>query len=342
MTTDELAATARALVAPGKGILAADESSGTIAKRFASIQVQSTTEAAPGLPGAAVHGPRGRPSSSRASSSMTRPCASRQPTGPRWPRSCPARASSVDQGRRRHHRAGRLPGREGHRGPGRPGRPAGHLPGPGGPLHQVAGRHHHRRAPPHLGLHPGQRRGPGPLRRQLPGGRAGPDRRARGADGRRPLDPTLRPGHPGHPPGGVRRPVAPPGAAGGHAAQAEHGPVRQPRPHPGRRRPGRPGHPGLPARPRAGLGAWDRVPLRRPKRRGRHRPPQCHEPARRTPPGSSASPTAGPSRPQPSRPGKARPANGPGGPAGLPPPGPAQRGRPLRQLDPDHGDHRRL
>jgi fructose-bisphosphate aldolase class I len=45
MTVDELAATARALVAPGKGILAADESSGTIAKRFASIQVESTAEA---------------------------------------------------------------------------------------------------------------------------------------------------------------------------------------------------------------------------------------------------------------------------------------------------------
>jgi fructose-bisphosphate aldolase, class I len=44
MTTDELAATARALAAPGKGILAADESSGTIAKRFGSIQVQSTPE----------------------------------------------------------------------------------------------------------------------------------------------------------------------------------------------------------------------------------------------------------------------------------------------------------
>jgi fructose-bisphosphate aldolase, class I len=44
MTTDELAATARALVAPGKGILAADESSGTIAKRFDSIQVESTEE----------------------------------------------------------------------------------------------------------------------------------------------------------------------------------------------------------------------------------------------------------------------------------------------------------
>ncbi len=37
--------TARALVAPGKGILAADESSGTIAKRFDSIGVESTEDA---------------------------------------------------------------------------------------------------------------------------------------------------------------------------------------------------------------------------------------------------------------------------------------------------------
>jgi fructose-bisphosphate aldolase class I len=39
-----LAATAKALVAPGKGILAADESSGTIKKRFDSISVDSTEE----------------------------------------------------------------------------------------------------------------------------------------------------------------------------------------------------------------------------------------------------------------------------------------------------------
>jgi fructose-bisphosphate aldolase class I len=40
----ELEATALALVAPGKGILAADESSGTIKKRFDSIRVESTEE----------------------------------------------------------------------------------------------------------------------------------------------------------------------------------------------------------------------------------------------------------------------------------------------------------
>jgi fructose-bisphosphate aldolase class I len=44
MSTDELQATAQALVAPGKGILAADESSGTIKKRFTSIGVESTEE----------------------------------------------------------------------------------------------------------------------------------------------------------------------------------------------------------------------------------------------------------------------------------------------------------
>src|SRR5215470_13547524 len=41
---NDLHETAKALVAEGKGILAADESSGTIAKRFAAIGVESTEE----------------------------------------------------------------------------------------------------------------------------------------------------------------------------------------------------------------------------------------------------------------------------------------------------------
>jgi fructose-bisphosphate aldolase, class I len=44
VTAPELELTARALVAPGKGILAADESDGTIKKRFDSIDVESTEE----------------------------------------------------------------------------------------------------------------------------------------------------------------------------------------------------------------------------------------------------------------------------------------------------------
>jgi fructose-bisphosphate aldolase, class I len=44
LITEDLAATAKAMVAPGKGVLAADESSGTIEKRFKSISVESTEE----------------------------------------------------------------------------------------------------------------------------------------------------------------------------------------------------------------------------------------------------------------------------------------------------------
>jgi fructose-bisphosphate aldolase class I len=62
MTHPSLEATARALVAPGKGILAADESAPTMKKRLASIGVESTEEARRAFrellfraPGAAEH-----------------------------------------------------------------------------------------------------------------------------------------------------------------------------------------------------------------------------------------------------------------------------------------------
>ncbi len=42
--TAELIATARYIATPGKGILAADESTGTIAKRFEGIKVENTEE----------------------------------------------------------------------------------------------------------------------------------------------------------------------------------------------------------------------------------------------------------------------------------------------------------
>src|SRR5256885_2315636 len=44
MKTEDLESVARKLVAPGKGILAADESSGTIEKRLKTINVPSTEE----------------------------------------------------------------------------------------------------------------------------------------------------------------------------------------------------------------------------------------------------------------------------------------------------------
>ena len=44
MDMQKLASNAAAIVAPGKGILAADESTGTIKKRFDSINAECTEE----------------------------------------------------------------------------------------------------------------------------------------------------------------------------------------------------------------------------------------------------------------------------------------------------------
>ena len=44
MDSKDMSATALALVAPGKGILAADESTPTITKRFKTIDLSSTEE----------------------------------------------------------------------------------------------------------------------------------------------------------------------------------------------------------------------------------------------------------------------------------------------------------
>ena len=49
MNLADLNKVALAMVAPGKGLLAADESSGTIKKRFDAINVVSTEEIAPRL-----------------------------------------------------------------------------------------------------------------------------------------------------------------------------------------------------------------------------------------------------------------------------------------------------
>jgi hypothetical protein len=70
-----------------------------------------------------------------------------------------------------------------------------------------------------------------------------------------------------------------------------------------------------------------------------HRPPERHEPARGRPLAAELLLRPGP--PGPGAQGlEGRGGQRPGGPAGLPPPGPAERGRPLRQLDRGHGERR--
>ena len=44
MSIEELESVAQAMVAPGKGIIAIDESTNTIAKRFAAVNVPNTEE----------------------------------------------------------------------------------------------------------------------------------------------------------------------------------------------------------------------------------------------------------------------------------------------------------
>ena len=59
MNMDELSKIAKAMVAQGKGILAADESSGTIKKRFDAIGVEITEDEPPRLSRDAVPHRRG-------------------------------------------------------------------------------------------------------------------------------------------------------------------------------------------------------------------------------------------------------------------------------------------
>ena len=185
MATNELHETARALVADNKGILAADESSGTIEKRFDSIDLESTEEnrrayrdmlfTTPGLEdfvsGVILYDETIRQQSS--GRDAVREAARRQRDHPR------------DQGRHRRQGSGRRARREGDRGPRRPARAARGVQGPGRPLRQVACCDHDRRRNPDGVLHRGERARARALCGALPGAGPRPDRRARGADGRR-------------------------------------------------------------------------------------------------------------------------------------------------------------
>ncbi len=124
MSIEQLAETARAMVAPGKGIIAIDESSATCAKRFAGVGIENTEEnrrayrelllTAPGanqyLSGAILFD-----ETIRQSTRSGIPFAKYMADNGMIP------GIKVDKGT---HAAGRLPRRAGHRGSGRPARAA--------------------------------------------------------------------------------------------------------------------------------------------------------------------------------------------------------------------------
>ena len=145
MNRSELESIARAMVAKGKGILAADESSGTIKKRFDSIKLESTEEARRTYrellftaPGAADY----------ISGVILYDETIRQKTkdGTPFPQYLQqARHHPGHQGRHRREAARRLPERDDHRRPRRAARASRRVPQARRALRQVARRDRHRR-----------------------------------------------------------------------------------------------------------------------------------------------------------------------------------------------------
>ena len=235
MGVQELHETAQAIVADHKGILAADESTGTIKKRFDSIGVESTEESRRAYRQLLFTAPdmedfdrrrdpvrRDDPPVDRRRHVVLRP-ARREGRDP------------GDQGGHGRAGPGRLPRREGHRRSRRAARASRGVPRARRPVREMARRHHHRRRHPVGRLHPRERARARALRRAVPGGRDRPDRRAGGPHGRGQHDRALLRGDVAH--AQVDVPRAPRAARRSprDAAEAEHGDLREAVPEAGAR-----------------------------------------------------------------------------------------------------------
>ena len=196
MSTNELAATARALVAEGKGILAADESTGTITRRLDTIQVASTPENRRAYREMLFTAPEVE---AYISGVILYDETIRQESSDGTPFPALLAARGIMPGIKVDTGTADLAGFAGEKiteGLGRPRQAAGRLPRDRRPLRQVARRDHHWPGLPDGLRHRRQRPRPGALRGAVATGRAGADCRAGGADGRRPHDRALRRGDP--------------------------------------------------------------------------------------------------------------------------------------------------
>ena len=186
MDTALLSKTARAMVAPGKGLLAADESAGTCKKRFDSVNVECTEEnrrayremlfTTPGI--------EQYVSGVILFDETLRQKTKDGVTFAEYLKNGILPGIKVDAGA---EDMALHPGREGHRGPRQAPRAHGRVLQAGRALRQVARRDHHRRGHPDPRLPRGQRARARPLLGDLPGGLDRPHRRARGAARRHPL-----------------------------------------------------------------------------------------------------------------------------------------------------------
>ena len=186
MNLAELNKVAEAMVAPGRGILAADESSGTIKKRFDAIGAESTADNRRDY----------RELLFRSSEAMSKYISGvilydetiRQNAKDGTPlvkvieKAGALPGIKVDKGTKPLPFS---PGRGDHRGPGRAARAARRISRARRQVRQVARGDRHRRRHPELRCDHHQRARARALRRALPGGRHRSDRRAGSADGRR-------------------------------------------------------------------------------------------------------------------------------------------------------------
>ena len=169
MNPTELMHVAKAMVAKGKGILAADESTGTIKKRFDTIKLESTEEHRRSYRELLFTAPA---TAESISGVILYDETIRQKTkdGTPFPQYLMKQGMipgiKVDEGRQAPRG---LPRRDHHRGPRRAAPAPRRIPRSRGALRQVAGRHRHRRRHPDLAGDQGQRACARPLRRALPG-----------------------------------------------------------------------------------------------------------------------------------------------------------------------------
>ena len=191
---DDVQRNAAALVARGKGILAADETVPTLTRRFDALGIRSTEQSRRTYR-EMLFTRRASASSSAASSCRTRRSASRARPACRLPSAGGARYPAGDQGRHRRKAARRVTGRNGYRRARRSARALGRVPRPRRTLREVARGHPHRRRDAKPGLH----RCECPCARALcgavPGTGAGADRRTGSADERIASDRALRGSH---------------------------------------------------------------------------------------------------------------------------------------------------
>ncbi len=187
--------TARTLIADGKGILAADETPGTLTESVRRARHPLHRAEPARVSGTAVHGAR------RRDLDQWRHHAGRDDQTEEL-HGDPARAGAREpghragnQGRYRRETAGARAGRDHHRGARRAPRSSRGIPRHGRALREMAGRDPHRRRAAEPRLRERERPCAGAICRALSGSEPRPDRRAGSVDGRLALDRALRRGH---------------------------------------------------------------------------------------------------------------------------------------------------